>query len=184
MFKEIINEYLETNIKKHEIVQKYITALSDFLEIYLQEIKDNSNYSILDELKGDKLIKYGNRYGVVKKSRWREKTFRRAISIARKKYESDLSIIDNFYELITKPTNYEAFINYRKYEGESGAIKVDVVIPPSEPMDLLSDLEKLFVYGCRVDYDVRMDIEVENVMNIFTTRYIHNDIKTSNDWRM
>lgn len=183
MFKQIIYDYLENNIKKQEIIKKYIDVLSDFLNIYYEEIKQNSNYTILKDLKGDKLVKYGNRYGVVKKPRWREGTFKRAISIARKNYEADLSIIDNFYELITKPTNYKADIKYRKYAGESGAIEVDVVIPPSEPMDLLNDLEKLFVYGCRVDYNVRMELLAENIINYFTTIYLHKDVKNVNDWR-
>lgn len=178
-----ITDNLQWEMKKSDFLQKYIKVISLFLENYYSTIEDNSNYTILNNLKDQKLIKYGNRYGVIKKSRWRDPTFRRAIAIARKTYESDLSIIDNFYNLITKTTNYKANIEYMKYKGENGAINVDVKIPPGEPIDLLTDLEKVFVYGCRVDYDVSMDIDIFNEINFFTTRYVHNKLISNNDWR-
>lgn len=176
-------QHIPWEMKKSEILIKYFKILEKVFNSYLEEIKKSSNYVILNDLNGKRLELYGDRYGVIKKPRWRDRTLRRAIAISRKRYENENTIIDNFYNLITKTTNYKAQIEYMKYKGESGAINVSVQIPPAEPTDLLGDLEKLYVYGCRVDYDVSMPLDIENKIDVFTTRYIHENMVSNNDWR-
>lgn len=177
---------LPAEMRKGDNFIKLSRALSNFYKWYESEIRDNSNYAILDQLEETRLEKYASRFGVVRGYRWYDDTYRRAIALSRKKYERDKNIIDNLYNLVTQSTNYGMEIDFNKYMDteESGAITTRLNVPPFEPPDFIQNLKKYWVLGCRIDYDVFSELDLDMDTHEGNALYEHHKYVTkNNDWR-
>ena len=150
MVNEIL-KYIPYEMKKSDFLNEYLGVLSVEFEKYADKIIKNSNYSIISNLSGFKLTKYTERSGGFRGT-YSDVALRTLTVLNKYKYNPSDGIIDNFTTAITRGTGYLPDIRISSISGE---INANIVIPPGVETEFIKEIDKKFVYGCKVNSSIK-----------------------------
>lgn len=148
--KDFMLNLIPPETRKSENMNKLFGALSNFFDWYIEDINKNSNYTILEELSGDRLEKYGSRFGATRLSGWTDSDLKKRIKLLWYVYDYEISILDNLSRQFSLSSGFYSQISIN-VNGISGEIDCVLVIPEGEEQEPFSDIDDFWVFGCKIN---------------------------------
>lgn len=142
-------ELLPPELRKGTNFIKLSNALGNFFDWYSNEIKTGSNYTVIDDLTGSKLDKYGARWGATRVENWTDSDVRKRIRLLWYTYDKDLGFLDNLSLQFTKASGYFSQVQFST-TGISGEIDCSLLVPEGETQTPFSDIQDFWIAGCKV----------------------------------
>ena len=145
-------QYIPWEMRKSEVLNKYFSLLNRIFSEYEKDIKEKSNFTIIDDLVGNRLNIYGERFTIKRKEGWNDETLRRIIKMRRHIYNRDFGIVGNLANLMETATGYEISL---ERNGTSGELDATVIINPDLSNDLMLEFDEYWVFGCKLNTEVK-----------------------------
>lgn len=138
-------------VMRQENNEKLYRAMGNIFDDFDTQIALYENMHVVDLASGSQLDAIGYNIGVARVTGQSDETYRRRLKIF---YSSVYFIptLDNFQYIIKNIMGYYP-MNVKegwKYKNESGLLELDVIIPEDDTDAVITDLDRLYSYGCRV----------------------------------